>query len=129
MEQQMNKPKILLVEDDAFLGDLCSKKLTMENMEVFKAINGQQALDILNKEDVSIILLDIILPESDGFEILEKIRNHKKESVKKTPVIILSNLGQKEDIEKAMKLGANDFMIKAHFTTSEIAQKIKNLLS
>ncbi len=75
-----------------------------------------------------IVLLDIILPAIDGFQILSQIRVNKDDSISKIPIIMLSNLGQEDDITKAMKGGANDYLVKAHFTTEEIIGKIKDIL-
>jgi DNA-binding response OmpR family regulator len=120
---------VLLVEDDSFLRDICAKKLSKEGFSVYEAVDGENALDILNEVSPDIVLLDIILPTIDGFGVLEKIRAHKNDKVKKVPVIMLSNLGQKDDIEKAMAMGANNYLVKAHFTTEEIINKIKKELS
>jgi len=120
--------KVLLVEDDSFLREICSKKLAKEGFSVFEAVDGEQAVKNLEKIEPDIILLDVILPAIDGFEVLSQIRSSKNEKVKKTPVIMLSNLGQDDDIEKALKMGATDYMIKAHFTTEEIAVKVKKEL-
>lgn len=83
----------------------------------------------MEKINPDIVLLDIILPALDGFQILSFIRASKKEALKKVPVIMLSNLGQEDDIKKAMEMGANDYLVKAHFTTEEIAAKIKEVLA
>ncbi len=120
--------KVLLVEDDSFLREICSKKLAKEGFSVFEAVDGEQAVKNLEKIEPDIILLDVILPALDGFEVLSQIRSSKNEKVKKTPVIMLSNLGKDDDIEKALKMGATDYMIKAHFTTEEIAVKVKKEL-
>lgn len=120
--------KVLLVEDDSFLRDICAKKLTKEGFRVFEILDGEEAIKNLEKIEPDIILLDIILPTVDGFVVLEKIRSNKNEKIKRTPVIMLSNLGQKEDIDKALSLGANDYLIKAHFTTEDIIEKIKKEL-
>ncbi len=119
---------ILLVEDDSFLRDICAKKLTKEGFTVFEAIDGEQALKDIEKIAPDIVLLDIILPAIDGFGVLEKIRVNKKAKIKNVPIIMLSNLGQKDDVEKAMSMGANDYLVKAHFTTEEIINKIKETL-
>lgn len=119
---------ILLVEDDSFLRDICAKKLVKEGFTVFEAIDGEQALKVLDKISPDLILLDIILPAIDGFGVLEKIRSHQNEKIKKVPVIMLSNLGQKDDVEKAIAMGANNYLVKAHFTTEEIITKIKDEL-
>lgn len=120
---------VLLVEDDSFLRDICAKKLSKEGFTVYEAIDGENALSILNSVVPDIVLLDIILPAIDGFGVLEKIRSHKKAKIKNVTVIMLSNLGQKDDIEKAMAIGANSYLVKAHFTTEEIVNKIKKELS
>jgi DNA-binding response OmpR family regulator len=120
--------KVLLVEDDAFLREICSKKLTKEGYTVYEAMDGEQALNAVGKVDPDIVLLDIILPAIDGFQILNQIRTHEQEAVRKVPVIMLSNLGQDDDIKKAMEMGANDYLFKAHFTTEEIVTKIKETM-
>jgi len=119
---------VLLVEDDSFLREICGKKLTKEGYTVYEAIDGEQALNSMVDIKPDIILLDIILPAIDGFQILSQIRKHQNKSLAKTPVIMLSNLGQDDDIKKAMDMGANDYLVKAHFTTEEIVEKIKSIL-
>jgi len=119
---------VLLVEDDSFLREICSKKLTKEGYSVYEAIDGEQALDGVVKIKPDIVLLDIILPAIDGFQILSQIRGNKDPKIAKVPVIMLSNLGQDDDIKKAMDMGANDYLVKAHFTTEEIVTKIKKML-
>ncbi len=120
--------KVMLVEDDSFLRDICAKKLSKEGFEVYEAIDGEEALKNVEKINPDIVLLDIILPAIDGFEVLEKIRGLSNPEVQKVPIIMLSNLGQKDDIEKAIKIGANDYLVKAHFNTEEIIEKIKKEL-
>jgi DNA-binding response OmpR family regulator len=120
--------KVLLVEDDSFLREICSKKLTKEGYTVYEAIDGEQAIEALGQIYPDIILLDIILPAVDGFQVLNQIRHHKDKEIAKAPVIMLSNLGQEDDIKKAMEMGANDYLVKAHFTTEEIVAKIKSIL-
>jgi len=120
--------KVLLVEDDAFLREICSKKLTKEGMSVYEAIDGEQAMNSIEEIKPDIVLLDIILPAIDGFQILHQIRTHKNKEIMEIPVIMLSNLGQEDDIKKAMDMKANDYLVKAHFTTEEIVEKIKKTL-
>ena len=120
--------KVLLVEDDSFLRDICYKKLKKEGFNVEVAVDGEEALKKVENFMPEIVLLDIILPAMDGFEVLKKIRSHKSRLIKNVPVIILTNLGQEEDNRKALALGANDYLVKAHFTTEEIAEKIKSQL-
>jgi len=119
---------VLLVEDDTFLREICTKKLAKDGYKVYSAVDGEQAIANVEKIDPDIVLLDIILPALDGFQILSFIRASKKETLKKVPVIMLSNLGQEDDIKKAMDMGANDYLVKAHFTTEEIAAKIREVL-
>ena len=121
--------KVLIVEDDSFLREICAKKLAREGFSVYEAIDGEEALKILEKNIPDIILLDIILPAIDGFDVLKKIRSNKNFKISKIPVIMLSNLGQEDDINKAMALGASNYLIKAHFTTAEIVKKIKKELN
>jgi len=120
--------RVLLVEDDNFLREICTKKLIKDGYTVYTAIDGEQAIANVEKIEPDIVLLDIILPALDGFQILEFIRKSKKASLKDVPVVMLSNLGQEDDIKKAMEMGANDYLVKAHFTTEEIAKKIQELL-
>jgi len=120
--------KVLLVEDDKFLRDICGTKLIKEGFDVVEAIDGQEVIKILEKEKPNIILLDIVLPSVNGFEILSQIRAHPNPEIAKTPVLMLSNLGQEDDVKKAMELGASDYLIKSNFTTQEITDKIKRTL-
>lgn len=120
--------KILLVEDDRFLRNICQMKLTKVGYQVFESSDGEEVIQILEQHRPNVVLLDIILPSTDGFEILSQIRSHKNPDIAKTPVIMLSNLGQEQDIQRAHEMGANSFMIKANFTTSEIVKKIESLL-
>jgi DNA-binding response OmpR family regulator len=120
------KGKILIIEDDRFLRELMVRKLKMENLEVVEAEDGAEGLKKIKEEKPDLVLLDLILPEMDGFEVLEQKR--KDEEIKNIPVIILSNLGQKEEIDRGLQLGAKDFLVKAHFSPSEIVEKIKLFL-
>ncbi|OHA20546.1 MAG: hypothetical protein A2836_01170 [Candidatus Taylorbacteria bacterium RIFCSPHIGHO2_01_FULL_45_63] len=118
--------KLLWVEDDNFLSDLVAKKLAAEKCVLFHASNGEEAVKIFETETPDVVLLDILLPGIDGFEILKKIRANEK--TKNTPVIILSNLGQKTDLEKGKELGATKFLIKATVNLDEIVGEIKKTL-
>lgn len=118
--------KILIIEDDIFLRELMAKKLKEENYEVIEGINGEEGLEKIKKDKPDLVLLDLILPGIQGYEILEEMKKDKESS--KIPVIILSNLGQKEEIEKGLKLGAVDYLIKANFSPDEIIEKIKLIL-
>ncbi|KPJ57575.1 hypothetical protein AMJ49_00435 [Parcubacteria bacterium DG_74_2] len=118
--------KILIVEDDKFLRELIARKLKESDFDVLEAIDGEEGLRKTKEEKPELILLDLILPGIDGFEVLSRIKEDP--NTKSIPVIILSNLGQREDVEKGLKIGAVDYLIKAHFTPSEITEKVKNAL-
>lgn len=118
--------KILVIEDDTFLRELIVQKLLKEGYEISEAVDGEDGIKKVTEEKPDIILLDIILPGIDGFEVLKKIKEDEK--VQDIPVIILSNLGQQDDIDKGIKLGAKDYLIKAEFTPGEIVEKVKGLL-
>lgn len=118
--------KILIIEDDKFLRELISQKLLKEGYDIAEAIDGEKGITAVKTEKPDLVLLDLILPEVDGFGVLEKVKEDAATS--QIPIIILSNLGQKDDIEKGLKLGAIDYLIKAHFTPNEIVEKIKTIL-
>ncbi|MFZ2831585.1 MAG: response regulator [Minisyncoccia bacterium] len=117
---------ILVIEDDKFLRELLVRKLASEGFDVKNAIDAQAAFTVLEERTPRVILCDLILPGVDGFEILKRIKAEPKTA--DVPVVILSNLGQKEDLEKAMALGAKDFMVKANFTLDEIVTKVRSLV-
>ena len=117
---------ILIIEDDKFLRELIAQKLIKEGFEISEAVDGEEGMKKVKEEKPDLVLLDLILPGIDGFEVLSKMKEDP--ALASIPVIILSNLGQKEDVEKGLKLGAVDYLIKAHFTPGEIIEKIKAAL-
>lgn len=124
--EALTQIKLLIVEDDKFLRDLATQKLNQENFAVFAAVDGEQGIAIAEKELPQVILLDILLPGIDGFEVLRRIRTNP--TLKDARVIMLSNFGQREDVEKAIASGADQFLVKANFTLDEIIQEVKNLM-
>ena len=118
--------KILVVEDDKFLRELIAQKIMKEGYDVIEAVDGEKGAESIRKEKPDLVLLDLILPGIDGFEVLAKMKSDP--STSEIPVIILSNLGQKDDIEKGLEMGANDYMIKAHFTPAEIIEKVRSVI-
>lgn len=119
--------KILVVEDDRFLRELISKKLNAEKeYDIIQAVDGESAIKKVKEEKPSLVLLDLILPGIDGFEVLSKIKNDPE--TMDISVVILSNLGQREEVDKGLELGAIDFLIKAHFTPGEIIKKVKKVM-
>ncbi len=120
--------RVLIIEDDQFLRDLLVTKLLKENFEVDTAIDGPGGSEKAISSHPDVILLDIILPGVDGFEILKRVRTNAMPDVAKTPIILLSNLGQETDVEKGRTLGADDYLIKSNFTIDEIIEKIRRVL-
>lgn len=118
--------KILIIEDDKFLRELIAKKILKEGYEVFEAGDGVEGLAKIKEVKPDLILLDLILPVVDGFEVLSQLKKHP--DLNSIPVIILSNLGQKEDVEKGLKLGAAGYLIKAHFELDEIVGRVKDVM-
>lgn len=119
--------KVLIIEDDRFLRELIAQKLEREKFQVMQAADGEDGLRKLSEQRPNIVLLDLILPGLSGFDVLKKIKEGSENT--SLPVVILSNLGQREDVEKGLSLGASDFLIKAHFTPQEIIVKIQAILS
>ena len=122
----MKDSKILVVEDDSFLLQMYATKLETEEYKVFTASTGGEALRLVEKEDIDLILLDLNLPEVDGFNVLEELKSNSK--TKHIPVLVLTNFSQKEDIDRCLDLGAEDFLIKAHFVPAEVIEKIKKII-
>lgn len=118
--------KILIIEDDKFLRELIARKLSSEGFLICDAIDGEIGLKKVKEEMPDLILLDLILPGIDGFEVLAKIKEDP--AISSIPVIILSNLGQRDDVEKGLSLGAVDYLVKAHFTPNEIIKKVGDVL-
>lgn len=123
-EQQ--KLSVLIVEDDQFLRDLMVTKFASEGFVVIQAVNGEEAIQKFKDGAPSVVLLDLVVSGMDGFEILRRLQNDKE--APKIPIIVLSNLSQEGDIERAKQLGAEEYLIKAHFTPTEIVEKVKELL-
>lgn len=121
-----NKIKILLVEDDEFLANMYKTKLTLEGFEVAHAGDGEKGLELASSENPDIILLDILLPKKDGWEVLGILKEQEK--TKNIPVLMLTNLGQEGDVDKGLKMGAVDYLIKAHFVPQEVIDKIHKIL-
>ncbi|MEK7072232.1 MAG: response regulator [Patescibacteria group bacterium] len=125
MSKKNNIP-ILIIEDDIFLADLYRTKFDLEGFDVYVAYDGEKGLELISKKKPAVILLDLILPKINGFVVLETIKKDKK--LKDIPIILLTNLSQKADVEKGLSLGATDYLIKAHFMPSEVVAKIKDLV-
>ncbi len=117
---------VLIIEDDIFLVELLERKFESEHFKTYRASNVEQARAIITSEPIDIILLDIVLPGTDGFTFLREIKANEKWN--KTPVIIISNLSQAEDMQKGIQEGASDYIVKAHATPGDIVTRVKILL-
>lgn len=120
------KTKILIVDDDKFISEMYATKFQNNGFEVGAAYDGASALEKIKDFNPEVVLLDLVMHPVDGFSVLEAIQ--KFPDGQKPLVIILSNLGQKEDIERGMLLGAADYVIKANFTPSEVFEKVEKVL-
>jgi two-component system, OmpR family, response regulator VicR len=116
--------KILIAEDERPMAKALQLKLTKEGFEAVNAYNGDEALELLDNGKFDLMLLDIMMPNTDGFAVLEAL---KKKNIS-LPIIVTSNLSQEEDIAKAKKLGAKDFLVKSDVPINKIVEKVNNLL-
>src|SRR3989344_4689759 len=121
---------VLLVEDDVYITDIINEKLKSKGFNVVYAPDGEVASNLAADEGamsgVNVVLLDLLLPKVHGFDVLKKLKDNPKTAP--IPVVILSNLGDKKDIDQGMKLGAADYLIKANFTPDEIIQKVEAII-
>lgn len=120
------KNKVLIVEDDPTLAEMYSTKFASEGFEVLHAADGVAGVEMAKAKKPDAILLDVMMPKMDGFAALKEIKADK--ALKKIPVVMLTNLGQEEDIKKGKELGADDYFVKANQTPAEIVAKVKTLL-
>lgn len=119
--------RVLVAEDDKAYANIYRVKLTNEGFEVDIAVNGEEAIKKAQTNKPDIILLDLIMPEKDGFDVLDVLEVLKTNTaLNKIPIIIFSNLGQEEDLERAKKMGASDYLIKANISIHEMVEKVKS---
>lgn len=119
--------KVLIAEDDRFLMSAYRVKFMKSGFELLQASDGIETMDILNTHPVDVVLLDLIMPRKDGFAVLTEMQRDPK--LKKVPVIIASNLGQKEDLDKALSLGAADYVVKSDLSMDDLIEKVKHLVA
>ncbi|MDP2946258.1 MAG: response regulator [bacterium] len=120
------KYNILLIEDEEMLANMYETKFKNEGFNIRKALDGETGLKMAIEDKPDIILLDIIMPKLDGFSVLKKIKENDK--IKNVPVVLLTNLGQDEDIKKGQTLGAAGYLVKANLTPIEVVNKVKEYL-
>lgn len=123
----MTKIKILLVEDDEVLSKVVEEELTEAGFEVFLASDGEVGLAMARGKEPDLILLDILLPKMNGFDILENLK--KSPETKKTPVIMLTMLGSDDDIKRGLRIGADDYIVKSQHALPEIIEKVKHFFA
>lgn len=120
------KKKILVIEDDVFISSLITGELADEDYDVQSAMDGPSGLAAAREQKPDLILLDILMPQMEGFEVLTTLKSDSAAS--SIPVVVLSNFGQPEDIKRAKDAGAVDFLVKVNFTPKEIGEKIRKIL-
>ena len=123
------KPKkILVVEDETAMRQIVVRKLSAAGLTVVEAGDGKEAIEKWQTEKPDIVLLDLMLPKIDGFEVLSTMRKYHERTVANTPVIVLSNLFSKEDVQKTKNFTVEDFFVKAYHTTEEILDRVQEVL-
>ena len=120
------KKKILIVEDESALQDAMREFLLAEKFAVVVASDGEMALKLAKNENPDLILLDIILPKKNGFDVLTELK--ADDVMKKIPVILLTNLESADDVDRAFSLGVSTYLVKANYKLEEIVEKIKEIL-
>lgn len=118
--------KILFIEDESALQKSIGEYLLQNQFEVMQALDGEVGLSVARDKKPDLILLDLILPKKDGFTVLKELKSD--EGTKNIPVIILTNLEGVGDVEKALELGANTYLVKANYSLAEVAEKVKQAL-
>ena len=121
------KEKILIIEDDRFIAKMYQTKLSLEGYDVDVAENGALGIEKIKSFSPDLVLLDIIMPEVDGFGVLEAIR--EDDTIHSTQVIVMSNLAQEDHLKRAKALGAKDYIVKSQFTPMDVVKKIKEVLA
>lgn len=120
------KGKILFVEDESSLQKTFSDMLSGEGYEIISALDGETGLRMAKEMVPDLILLDLVLPKKHGFEVLKELKEDEK--TKNLPVIILTNLGQAEDVEQALSLGATTYLVKSNYTLSEVLEMVEKAM-
>lgn len=125
MENEKKK-KILIIEDEATLQKALTEFLTLENYEIVNALDGKSGVEMSFKESPDLILLDIILPRKDGYQVIDELKANEK--TKDIPIILLTNLGGAEDIQKAFEKGITTYLIKSDYKLEDVLSKVKESL-
>ncbi len=119
--------KVMIIEDDKFLSSLIKARLEKEGFTILQAFDGEAAITMLREEQPALVVLDLIMPKVNGFEVLQMISITPQ--LAKTPVIVLSNLAQDSDVEKVRALGAREYFVKVKISIDDLLLKIKDLMA
>lgn len=119
--------KILIIEDDRYISKMYQLKLSLDGFDVQVADNGRIGIEKVKEFKPDIILTDILMPEMDGFEVIKQVKSD--EELKTIPILIMSNLGQEDHIQKGLELGALGYIVKSQYTPSKVVEKIKEILA
>jgi CheY-like chemotaxis protein len=120
------KPKILIIEDEAFLIDMYEMKFKQDGYEVLRAMDAMTGIELAKSTRPDLILLDIVMPGTSGFEVLKELKGQPE--YKSIPILIFSNLGQKEEIDQGLALGANGYIVKSDLTPRQLVEKVGDML-
>ncbi|HXK36310.1 MAG TPA: response regulator [Candidatus Paceibacterota bacterium] len=123
----MNKPSVVIVEDDEVLLKVLLDELNDAGIDVSSALDGEEGLKKIQEKRPDLVLLDLLLPKKSGFEVLEDMKQATE--TRGIPVMILSMLGQDEDIKRGLGLGANDYIVKSQHAVGEVVEKVKNFFT
>lgn len=129
MDQEQKGTTVVIVEDDVAMREIVTHKLSTNGFTVKEAEDGKIAIDLIKSTKPSLVLLDLMLPEIDGFKVLETIRRDNDPDIANVPIIILSNLWSNKDILKTKALNVQAYLVKAYFTTEEILKKVQEVLA
>jgi len=122
----MDKKSILIIEDEQGMRDALKEALEQNGFSTVLAEDGEKGMDLAKQEKVDLVLLDIILPKKDGFEVLRELKQDEK--LKELPVVLTTNLSEPSDIQKALDLGATTYLVKSNYSLSDIVEKVKDIL-
>lgn len=119
--------KILIVEDDPYISKMYQLKLSLDGFDVQLAENGRIGVEKAKSFVPNIILTDILMPEMDGFDVIKNVK--MEPDLKNIPILIMSNLGQEDHVQKGLELGAIGYIVKSQYTPTKVVEKIKEILS
>lgn len=126
-EKNKNAMKyILIIEDDEYISDVYQKKLSLEGFETALARDGEEALRMIRERKPDLVLLDIVIPLKDGFQVLSEIRSDDR--LKEIRVLVMSNLSQGKDVARAKELGAVDYMVKSNVSLPDMVKRIRKVV-